>query len=106
MDQALLDALPLELIEVRYSKLVVGLPTRQNVIDHDEDRMPERDERPLLPPPGCNPPVVCGQVGVFRPRGHMRDLDQHLPQPDIALPGFAAQPVVCKNSIQLFKKRD
>ena len=54
MDQALLDALPLELIEVRYPKLVVGLPTRQDVIDHDEDRMPERDERPLLSPvPAC-----------------------------------------------------
>ena len=92
MHQPLLDALPLQFIAVRHAEFVVWLPTGKDGIDHHQNGMSQRDQCSLLPAPRRNPPLLRRQVGVFRLGGHVRNLDQHLPEPDIALPGFAAQP--------------
>src|ERR1051326_3250106 len=53
--------------------------------------MGQRHQRAFLATPSRNPPVLGGQIGLFGFGGDMRNLDQNLPEPDIAFAGLAAE---------------
>ena len=91
MDQALLHALSFALIEIRATHLPIGFPFGQDLVDDDQNRMCQGHQCPFLAPPGCNSPVLGGQRGVFGFGRHMGDLDQDLPEPDIAFARFATE---------------
>jgi hypothetical protein len=82
-----------ELVEVRDAELMVGLAAGEDVVDDDQDRVPERDERPLLAAPGGDAAILGGQVGILGLAGDVGDRDQRLAQRLVALARLAAQPL-------------
>ena len=56
MHEAPLDVVALMCVEVLRSQLVVGFPASEHMVDGDEDRVADGDERPPFAP-GARP---CG----------------------------------------------
>jgi hypothetical protein len=48
MDEALLHPVPIELIHVGHAEFMVRLLAREDMIDHDQAGVCERDKCPLL----------------------------------------------------------
>ena len=67
------------------------MPAQQAIGDH-QDRMRDRDNRPLLPPSGGEPTILSRQVGIFGVSGRVRSLNQALAQGLIAVPRRAGKP--------------
>ena len=91
-DQAAFEVLPVQVIEVGWTEFLIGLSASQDVVDDDEDSMPEGHESAFLAAPRRNPPVLGREVGVSGLRGDMGNLDQDLTQPMIPLPRLATEP--------------
>jgi hypothetical protein len=72
-------------LEVVLADFLVGLAPRDDVINDHEQRMGQRHDRFLVPPPGGDPPIARHEGGVFRMRGRLRCLDEDGPYPDVAL---------------------
>jgi hypothetical protein len=64
------------------------------MVNNDQNRMRQRHQRAFLATPSGNPPILSGQIGLFGFGGDMRNLNQNLPEPDIAFAGLAAQALV------------
>ena len=74
-DQALLYALAVLVIKVGCAQLSIWLTPGEDVVDDDEDGMPQRHERTFLAPPCGDAPVLGRQVGGFGFGRNMRDFD-------------------------------
>src|SRR5262249_28117223 len=53
--------------------------------------MPDGNQSPFLAASARNPPVLCGQIRVFRFGRDMGNFDEDLPQPTTPFARFAAQ---------------
>jgi hypothetical protein len=89
VDQALGARLWIQALEVVFAEFVVGLATRNDMVDDHEQRMRQRHNRFLVPTPGSNTSVASGQSRVFGVGGGLRGLDQQRSEPRVALAGAA-----------------
>jgi hypothetical protein len=90
VDQALGSRLWIEALEVVLAELLIGLATGDDMVDDHEQRMGERHNRLLVPPPSSDASITSGQSRVFGVGGRLRGLDEEGPQLGVALAGAAA----------------
>jgi hypothetical protein len=74
VNEAQLDTLTLVLVEVLRSQFVVGLPSGQQVIDGDEDRVPNGHDCPSFASACGAAAVLCREGGALHPAHHGGDL--------------------------------
>lgn len=91
MHQSLLHPLALMFVEIGTAQLSIGFPLGQDLVADDQDRMCQRHQRPFFATPSGNPPILSGQIGFFGFGSGMRNFNQDLTEPDIALAGLAAE---------------
>src|SRR4249920_75430 len=89
VNQALGPGLWIQALEVVFAAFVVGLATRNDVLDDHEQRMRQRHDRLLVPTAGGATSGASGQSCVFGVGGGLCSLDEEGPQPGVALAGAA-----------------
>lgn len=69
-NQSLFHPLSLQLIKVCDTEFVIGLTPHEDVVDHHQDRMPERDECTLFVPASSNAAILLTACRACPVRAH------------------------------------
>ena len=88
-DGAALDALMVTLVKVVFTQVSIGLLARKQVVSNDQNRVPNRHQRPFRASPSGNPVILCLQIRMLAARGTMRGFGQGGAQPTAPLAGLA-----------------
>ena len=78
LHEALLDTLPIEGIKVQGTEFTIRPTPGQEVIDNDQNGVPEGDERTLLAAPGGKASILGREVSILGLARRVGYLDQHL----------------------------
>ena len=91
MHQPLLHPLAFALIKIRATHLPIGFSLGQDLVDDDQNRMRQRNQCPFLASSGRDAPVLRRELGLLGFGRDMGNLDQNVPEPDIAFARLATQ---------------